>query len=239
MATYAKILKDNAGNQILPYTRSKLVYMDDGSTVQEAVTRPATNTQMGRVLIGNNLEYDGNGTISLSKYGVCNALGYTPFKSDYTVSTLYKYSTHDDTSSVRDPIYNNGIAICNLFANFGKYFSKYSQRTIIYDKFIFGYFYGTLALDLIANATTIEINLILETLSFSNNAGHGYFSFYSKLDNVKQTTPSGSIYMQVSTAYAGGSEPTNDNNNLSITIVPSISISSGYTIYYNFFYPLA
>ena len=78
MATYAKILKDNADNQILPYTRSKLVYMDDGSTVEDVVTRPATNTQMGRVLIGNNLEYDGNGTISLSKSGVCNALGYTP-----------------------------------------------------------------------------------------------------------------------------------------------------------------
>ena len=26
MATYAKILKDNAGNQILPYTRSELEY---------------------------------------------------------------------------------------------------------------------------------------------------------------------------------------------------------------------
>lgn len=78
MATYAKILKDNAGNQILPYTRAKLVYMDDNTTVQDAVLQPATNAQMGRVLIGNNLEYDGNGTISLSKSGVCNALGYTP-----------------------------------------------------------------------------------------------------------------------------------------------------------------
>ena len=82
MATYAKILKDPEGNQILPYTRSKLVYMDDGSTVEDAVTRPATNAQMGRVLIGNNLGYDGNGTISLSKFGVCNALGYTPVKPD-------------------------------------------------------------------------------------------------------------------------------------------------------------
>lgn len=238
MATYAKILKDNADNQILPYTRAKLVYMDDNTTVQEAVTRPATNAQMGRVLIGNNLEYDSNGTISLSKSGVCNALGYIPFKSDYTISVLYKYSTHDDTSSVTDPIYNNGIAICNLFSDFGKYFSRYSQRTLIYDKFIFGYFYGTLNLDLIANSTSIEINLILETLSFSGNAGTGYFSFYSELDNGKQTTPSGSIYMQVGTAYIAGSRPTNNNNNLSISIIPSISISSGYTIYYNFFYPL-
>ena len=90
MATYAKILKDPEGNQILPYTRSKLVYMDDGSTVQDAVTRPATNAQMGRVLIGNNLGYDGNGTISLSKFGVCNALGYTPVKpTDYADNSKY------------------------------------------------------------------------------------------------------------------------------------------------------
>ena len=82
MATYAKILKDPSGHQILPYTRAKLVYMDDNTTVQNAVLQPATNVQMGRVLIGNNLGYDGKGTISLSKFGVCNALGYTPVKPD-------------------------------------------------------------------------------------------------------------------------------------------------------------
>ena len=82
MATYAKILKDPSGNQILPYTRAKLVYMDDNTTVQDAVLQPATNAQMGRVLIGNNLGYDGKGTISLSKFGVCNALGYTPISPD-------------------------------------------------------------------------------------------------------------------------------------------------------------
>lgn len=82
MATYAKILKDPSGHQILPYTIAKLVYMDDNTTAQNAVLQPATNVQMGRVLIGNNLGYDGKGAISLSKFGVCNALGYTPVKPD-------------------------------------------------------------------------------------------------------------------------------------------------------------
>ena len=90
MATYAKILKDPSGNQILPYTRAKLVYMDDNTTVQDAVLQPATNAQMGRVLIGNNLGYDGKGTISLSKFGVCNALGYTPISpTDYADNNKY------------------------------------------------------------------------------------------------------------------------------------------------------
>lgn len=37
MATYAKILKDNSGNSILPYTRSKFVYMDDNTTVEDSI----------------------------------------------------------------------------------------------------------------------------------------------------------------------------------------------------------
>lgn len=37
MATYAKILKDNSGNSILPYTRSKFVYMDDNSTIEDSI----------------------------------------------------------------------------------------------------------------------------------------------------------------------------------------------------------
>ncbi len=84
MATYAKILKNTDGDQILPYTRSKLVYMDDGSTVEEAVTRPATNAQLGRVIIGNGLGYDGKGTISLGKVGITSTLGYVPVSpNDY------------------------------------------------------------------------------------------------------------------------------------------------------------
>ena len=82
MATYAKILKDTEDNQILPYTRSKLVYMDDGSTVEEAVTRPATNAQLGRVIIGNGLGYDDKGTISLGKVGITSTLGYVPVSPD-------------------------------------------------------------------------------------------------------------------------------------------------------------
>ena len=32
--TYAKLLKDASGNNVLPYTRSTLVYMDGDSTLQ-------------------------------------------------------------------------------------------------------------------------------------------------------------------------------------------------------------
>ena len=87
MATYAKILKDNADNQILPYTRSKLVYMDDGSTVEDAInniqsqggyTLPTASAYtLGGVKIGNNINIS-NGAISIGNSEVCNALGYTP-----------------------------------------------------------------------------------------------------------------------------------------------------------------
>ena len=39
MATYAKILNDNSGNQILPYTRAKLVYMESNTTAEEVITK--------------------------------------------------------------------------------------------------------------------------------------------------------------------------------------------------------
>lgn len=74
MATYAKILKDPMGNQILPYTRSKLVYMNDGYTVEDAInniqnqggyTLPTASAYtLGGVKIGNNIDIN-NGTISV------------------------------------------------------------------------------------------------------------------------------------------------------------------------------
>ncbi len=44
MATYAKILKDSSGNFILPYTRSKLVYMENNATVEDAINGKAASS---------------------------------------------------------------------------------------------------------------------------------------------------------------------------------------------------
>ena len=77
MATYAKILKDTSGNQILPYSRAKLIYMDDNSTVQSAVTTNASASAFGRVKVGSNITVS-NGVISSTKSNVTSALGYTP-----------------------------------------------------------------------------------------------------------------------------------------------------------------
>ena len=77
MATYAKILKDASGNQILPYSRAKLIYMDDNSTVQSAVTTNASSSAFGRVKVGSNITVS-NGVISSTKSNVTSALGYTP-----------------------------------------------------------------------------------------------------------------------------------------------------------------
>ena len=92
MATYAKVLKDTYSNHILPYTRAKLVYMDDNSTVQDAVTSLKNNTYtlptassstLGGVKIGSNINIS-NGIISLTKSNVINTLGYTPTSTTVT-----------------------------------------------------------------------------------------------------------------------------------------------------------
>ena len=87
MATYAKVLKDTSGNQILPYTRAKLVYMDNNVSVQTAISNiqnqggytlpTASSSTLGGVKIGNNINIS-SGTISLTKSNVINTLGYTP-----------------------------------------------------------------------------------------------------------------------------------------------------------------
>ena len=87
MATYAKILKDASGNQILPYSRAKLIYMDDNSTVQSAVTTNASASAFGRVKVGSNITVS-NGVISSTKSNVTSALGYTPANDSMT---RYRY----------------------------------------------------------------------------------------------------------------------------------------------------
>ena len=60
MATYAKILKDPSGNQILPYTRSELVYMDDGRTLNNFTGANSSTSGQSGLVPGpdiNNREY--------------------------------------------------------------------------------------------------------------------------------------------------------------------------------------
>ncbi len=94
MAAYAKVLKDPSGNQILPYTRSKLVYMDDNSTVQDAVTSLKNNTYtlptassstLGGVKIGSNIKIS-SGTISVAT-ATTSALGVVKVGSNLSISS--------------------------------------------------------------------------------------------------------------------------------------------------------
>ena len=95
MATYAKVLKDTSGNQILPYTRAKLVYMDDNSTVETAInniknqggyTLPtASSSTLGGVKIGSNISIS-SGTISV-KTATTSALGVVKIGSNISVSS--------------------------------------------------------------------------------------------------------------------------------------------------------
>ena len=95
MATYAKILKDNSGNFILPYTRSKFVYMDDNTTVETAInniknqggyTLPtASSSTLGGVKIGHNINIS-SGTISVNT-ATTTALGVVKIGSNISVSS--------------------------------------------------------------------------------------------------------------------------------------------------------
>ena len=88
MATYAKILKDSSGNQVLPYTRSELVYMKDGRTLQKAYdTKADYNGNYGVVTIGDNIN-SSDGKIWLSSSCVTSALGYTPPKINTTYNNF-------------------------------------------------------------------------------------------------------------------------------------------------------
>ena len=117
MATYAKILKDASGNQILPYSRAKLIYMDDNSTVQSAVTTNASASVFGRVKVGSNITVS-NGVISSTKSNVTSALGYTPAND---TMTRYRYKVtlaaaswaatpSGDTNATNYPYYYSATA---------------------------------------------------------------------------------------------------------------------------------
>ena len=94
MATYAKVLKDTSSNQILPYTRAKLVYMDDNSTVETAInniknqggyTLPtASSSTLGGVKIGSNINIS-SGTISV-KTGSTSTAGVLSVGSNISVN---------------------------------------------------------------------------------------------------------------------------------------------------------
>lgn len=276
MATYAKILNDTNGNQILPYTRSKLVYMDDGSTVEDAVNRPATNTQMGRVIIGNGLSYDGYGTISLGRIGITStlgyvpvrptdyasknahgivqvgsninvedgtisindtnikeALGYTPSDSYHSISSFLKNSDKDEISTVN---YKNGVSIQHGSSS-SKYFSNILHKIYLSKQFILGYFSGTLSEDLIASSNIIQYWLQLETLKISQSTPQYYSSVFYYLNNLKQVIPAGTIMTQGCGIGSGGMS-NNTYDGLMISIVPSMTISSGSTIKANYMVPL-
>ena len=94
MVTYAKVLKGTYSNQILPYTRAKLVYMDDNSTVQDAVTSLKNNTYtlptassstLGGVKIGSNLSIS-SGVLSVNT-GSTTSKGVLSVGANITVSS--------------------------------------------------------------------------------------------------------------------------------------------------------
>ena len=95
MATYAKVLKDTSGNQILPYTRAKLVYMDNNVSVQTAInniknqggyTLPtASSSTLGGVKIGSNLSIS-SGVLSVNT-GSSTSKGVLSVGSNITVSS--------------------------------------------------------------------------------------------------------------------------------------------------------
>ena len=95
MATYAKVLKDTSGNQILPYTRAKLVYMDNNVSVQTAISNiqnqggytlpTASSSTLGGVKIGSNINIS-SGTISV-KTATTSALGVVKIGSNISASS--------------------------------------------------------------------------------------------------------------------------------------------------------
>ena len=102
MAAYAKILKDTSGNQILPYTRAKCVYMDDNTTVQNAVTTNASTSTYGRVKIGSNISVS-SGTISVDA-ATTSKLGVVKIGTNLSISSGI-ISVSNASSSTRGVVY--------------------------------------------------------------------------------------------------------------------------------------
>ena len=156
MATYAKILKDNAGNQILPYTRSKLVYMNDGSTVEDAInniqnqggyTLPAaTRYTLGGVKIGNNINIS-NGAISIGNSEVTNALGYTPLAKNVLFDS---YSMSERGARKTIGRLGSGYNLDDYLSNFT--FNIYSVDNTLFNFYILAYVKS----DIIQNSSSLE-----------------------------------------------------------------------------------
>ena len=117
MATYAKILKDSSGNQILPYTRAKLVYMEDNTTVESAMNTQASTSVFGRVKVGSNISVS-SGVISVAKANVTSALGYTPSNESMTkyrykvtlAAASWASTPSGDTNATNYPYYYSATA---------------------------------------------------------------------------------------------------------------------------------
>ncbi len=104
MATYAKILRDTSENQILPYTRSELVYMKDGRSLQKTYdTKADYSGNYGVVTIGENIN-SSNGKIWISQSCVTSALGYTPPKTNTTYDIFTGASSSSDGKSGLVPV---------------------------------------------------------------------------------------------------------------------------------------
>ena len=95
MATYAKILKDNSGNSILPYTRSKFVYMDDNTTVEDSISNlkksnsyelpVASYNTLGGVRQGHDIDISSDGTIDAIRVKASTgAIGIVSVTNTYT-----------------------------------------------------------------------------------------------------------------------------------------------------------
>ena len=255
MATYAKILKDNAGNQILPYTRSKLVYMNDGSTVEDAInniqnqggyTLPAaTQYTLGGVKIGNNI-YNDNGTISIRKSQVCNALGYQPLShrggtcpvtSDdiidalgYTPSnksyTISSFNADEMSTFNNNYTYKNGVTIYHAGGG-ARYISACLNHVYTGDNFALVQFYITTSRDWVAGDTTISLRVRWENRIVDTSFGRIIVPIYMMGNNLFTMQEAGSILLN------GGYE-----NELSPTLLATTTIPSGYSIFSNFIYPL-
>lgn len=95
MATYAKILKDNSDNSILPYTRSKFVYMDDNITVEDSISNlkksnsyespVASYNTLGGVRQGHDIDISSDGTIdAIRAKASTGAIGIVSATNTYT-----------------------------------------------------------------------------------------------------------------------------------------------------------
>ena len=114
MAAYAKILKDTLGNQILPYTRAKCVYMDNNVSVQNAITTNASTSAYGRVKVGSNISVS-SGTISVdvattSKLGVVK-IGTNLSVSSGTISVPTASTSSYGVVKLSDSVFNDTAVV--------------------------------------------------------------------------------------------------------------------------------